>query len=325
VYITINEPELKLYTSAVPSVEIGILSNPLVFSGVIAGEDFEHPDNPFYLWNDKGGIRQSTDANAIIMKVLAFEVRDETVGYSDGNPNQTFTVAFIPVLDDDPTNHPITIKVNNMIWSRAASLLPTGMTDEVYAFDATTGIITFGDNVHGKIPSLGAIIQASYTPIDIQHGLEIEELDWFGVRSVGIISNPISILLERQLSVGISTVSVVHMHLTSVTAVYLDTDPRGLGTNYYTGGTFDSLLGIITLGTPLPDPYTYVFVVYSYEMVNDSEPAYTQVGVINSHQFANAIPSNNAKLLYFKLSPPATANPSGPMNIYFRIRLDYQA
>jgi hypothetical protein len=115
------------------------------------------------------------------------------------------------------------------------------------------------------------------------------------------------------------------MHLTSVTAVYLDTDPRGLGTNYYTGGTFDSLLGIITLGTPLPDPYTYVFVVYSYEMVNDSEPAYTQVGVINSHQFANAIPSNNAKLLYFKLSPPATANPSGPMNIYFRIRLDYQA
>jgi hypothetical protein len=324
-YILINEPDLKLFTSAVPSVEIGTLSNPLEFSGVIAGQDFIHPDNPFYLWNDKGGIGKSTDANAIVLHVLAFEVRDEIVGYSNANPSQTFTTAFTPVVSDNAVNHPIIIKVNNVIWTNVASLLPSGMLDEVYTFDPISGLITFGDGVHGKIPPLGAIVQANYTPIDIQHGLEVEMLDWFGVRSTGVISNPVSVPLERQLSIDANTVQVVHQHLTSVVAVYLDTDPNGLGTNYYTGGTFDANLGVITLGTPLPDPKTYVFIVYSYEIADDSEPSYTQIGVISSHQFANSIPSNNAKLLYFRLSPPATANPSGPMNIYFRIRIDYQA
>jgi hypothetical protein len=324
-HILINEPDLRLFTSAVPSVEIGTLANPLIFSGVIAGEDFIHPDNPFYLWNDIGGIKGSTDASAIIIKVLAFEVRDETVGYSDGNPSQTFVVAFIPVSDADATNHPITVKVNNAIWTRVANLLSSGLTDEVYTFDAVSGTITFGNGVQGKIPNVGAIIQASYTPIDIQHGLEVEEANWFGIMSSGVINNPVGIPLERQCSLDVNTVQVVHQHLTSVVAVYLDTDPKGLGTNYYTGGTYNATLGLITLGTPLLDPKTYVFVVYSYEIFDDSEPSYTQIGVNTSHQFTQSIPSNNAKLLYFRLSPPATANPSGPMNIYFRIRIDYQA
>jgi len=305
-------------------IEIGTLSNPIIFSGVIAGQEYSHPNNPFYLWNDKGGVRQSVDAKNITVNVIDLNIMDELVGFSNGNPDQTFTVAYPPVVQNDPQN-PLTVKVNGVIWTYVFSLSIYGNTDEVYEFNYTTGTVTFGDNINGKIPTVGSTIEISYTPNTVEYGLEIVTYNWLGIRSNGVISNPRTIYLERRTSTDASTIVVGHVPITSVSGVYLNTDSNRLGTNYYTGGSFDSATGTITLGTALPGPATIVLVDYAYTIQDDLEPVYTQIGKSTFHSFFNSLPSNNAKAIYLRLVPPATASPSGIMSLKFRIRLDYSA
>lgn len=305
-------------------VEIGISSNPLVFTGVIAGEEFLHPNNPFYLWNDKGGLTGAVDAKQLTMSVLGLNIVDEFVGLSNETPAQSFTVAFFPIVENDISNT-IAVKVNGVIWTRTFSLATAEPSDEVYSLDATTGVIRFGDNIHGKIPELANTITITYTPDKKEFGTEVEEFNWLGVRSTGVIRNNISVLLERQTSLDTLTVTVAHWNIVSVAGVYLNEDSHRLGTNYYTGGSFNTALGRLTLGTALPANNTGVLIDYVYTIADDAEAGYTQIGGSVSHTFLNPIPSNNAKQIYFRIVAPATASPSGSLNLRFRIRLDFNS
>lgn len=305
-------------------VLIGNSGNPIVFTGVIAGVEYQHPNNPFYLWNDKGGINGSVDAKNITLSVLGLNILDEQIGQSDGSPSQTFTVSYFPIVSGD-VNNPVVLKVNGVIWTEVPTFASYGSSDEVFMADYNTGTFTFGNGLTGKIPFISSIITATYTPDTTEFGTEVQEFAWLGVQSAGITSNDVSVLLERQTSSDKTHVMVAHEHIHAVTGVYLATDSHRLGTNYYTGGTFNSVTGFVTLGVALADLNTEVLIDYAYAIVDDAEAGYTQIGGAITHTFLNPIPSNNAKQIHFRIMAPATVSPSGPLNLKFRIRLDFNA
>lgn len=307
-----------------PEVEIGTPSNPIVFTGVIAGEALEHPDNPFYLWNDKGGIQNSVDAKEITMQVIGLEIQNELVGFSNGTANQSFTVAFPPVIENAAL-HPLQVKVNGVVWTEVEDVSLYGQFDTVYEFDYLTGTVTFGDDINGAIPANANTIEVTYTPDKVEYGTEVEEFNWFGVRSSGVIANDVTVLLERQTSTDTTHVTAFHTPMVTVTGVWLGSDPNRLATNYFTGGSFNTATGVITLGTALPGANTEVLIDYEYTIEDDSETAYTHIGLNQSHTFLNPIPSNNAKRFYIRILPPETASPIGMGSIGFKLMITYKA
>lgn len=319
--ILAREPSLVLYEQSDLSTPIGTSANPLDFGTVDAGTTEVHPDNPFVLFNDKDGTLNSFDAREITVSIVKFNLVDETLGTSDGMADQDFTIAFPPTVDSDDE---ITIKVNNVIWTRVQSFAGFQPTDEIYTFDATTGTATFGDGLQGKIPPIGNSIKASYTPDTQLFGKQAVEQLWFGIQSSGVISNNVDALLEERDAIDTTHVQIIHHpKVVSVTGVWLATDPNRLGTNYFTGGGFNDQTGIITLGTPLPS-IQRVLVDYEYTIEDDAGGAFTQLSDTLTHTFANSIPSNNAKVLNFIVILPDDASSSGMATIKLKIKFTYK-
>ena len=79
----------------------------------------------------------------------------ELLGASNGRPNQTFQLAFSPIL-------PLASGVTGIIavdegsgyvtWTEVEDFAGYGPTDQVYTLDHGTGLVSFGDGIHGKIP-----------------------------------------------------------------------------------------------------------------------------------------------------------------------------
>lgn len=111
----------------------------------------------------------------------------EIVGRSDGSPNQVFNLAHGPVLDEtlelrirepigddetadllksDPDSVRDTVGEWPGPWVRwhPADLATAGQVERVFDFDATLGVITFGDGRRGAIPPIGSdnILAVSY-------------------------------------------------------------------------------------------------------------------------------------------------------------------
>lgn len=317
--IIVNAAELKLFKEADLATEVGTEANPVDFLSVEAGLSVQSPDNSFVLFNDKGGTLQSVDAKEIVLSALELNLVDELVGTSTGGLSQTFPVAFPPVdvLDD------LIVKVNNVAWTSLDTFVGAGPTDEVYTFDFTTGIVTFGDGTQGKIPPTGNTITISYTPNTILHGIEVSEQLWLGVQSNGIIANSITVDRERATPADVNTVSTLRTPIVSVTGVFTNDDPNRLGTNFFTSGSFDAQSGTITLGTPLPNTND-VLIDYTYQIEDDAEAAFTQIGRTTKSATLNNIPSNNGKKLNFRIVVPTLASPSSPQKIRFKLRVSYK-
>jgi predicted phage baseplate assembly protein len=83
---------------------------------------------------------------------------DEVLGASNGLPNQTFTLANSPVLPKDASVDGI-IQVDEIgdgsfvTWKEVSDFAAYGQSDQVYTIDLSTGLISFGDGIHGKIPA----------------------------------------------------------------------------------------------------------------------------------------------------------------------------
>ncbi len=79
----------------------------------------------------------------------------ELLGASNGRPNQTFQLAFYPVL-------PLASGVTGIIavdegdgyvtWTEVEDFAGYGPNDAVYTLDHSTGMVAFGDGTRGKIP-----------------------------------------------------------------------------------------------------------------------------------------------------------------------------
>lgn len=95
-------------------------------------------------------------------------VRDEIVGGSSGLPSQTFTLANAPILEI-PTPYTVsgvdgrTITVASaqlevdegsgfFPWQQVDDFFASGRDDPHFTLDRTTGLITFGDGTHGRVP-----------------------------------------------------------------------------------------------------------------------------------------------------------------------------
>lgn len=89
--------------------------------------------------------------------VGTFADTEPQASYSTGNKNQKFYVYFPPVVPDSES-----IFVNGQMWAAVPNFADAGPTSDVYTFDSSTGMVSFGNGVHGAIPPEGAEITASY-------------------------------------------------------------------------------------------------------------------------------------------------------------------
>jgi alpha-L-arabinofuranosidase len=76
---------------------------------------------------------------------------------SPGRPGEQFVVNYPPVVPGT-----VSVRVRGVPWVEVPSLAPYGPLDPVYTVDPASGLITFGDGVHGMIPVRGARITAGY-------------------------------------------------------------------------------------------------------------------------------------------------------------------
>ena len=309
------DAQLRLFVGA---VEYGVLGKPISFVNAAAGEITEHPLNPFSLWNDIGGVLNSVPAKDVTVIVENMWTQDELLGESDGTANQTFNTFLTPILITDD----LELKVSSTIWTKVNSFSGQGVGAQVYTI-TSAGLVTFGDGVNGKIPSWGNNIILTYVPDLEAYGKNIYEGLWFEVKSLGTTANVVNVIDEPQNGQGTTVVTVSNTIVTAVIGVWLQGDSDHVGTNYYSGGSFDADTGDLTLGSLLPYEDAVVIVSYSYVMVDDLESNYTAIGKATSHIFTNQIPQNNAKLLYFRMNIPANATPSGGSNFCFRLKFSY--
>jgi len=119
-----------------------------------------------------------------VQATQAVTITDEVMGGSDGTPNQTFTLANNPVCqlpqplsitNSDGTQVTVTslqLTVDEgegpMVWQQVEDFFASAADDANYTLDATTGVVTFGDGVHGRVPGVNLasptdnIVAASY-------------------------------------------------------------------------------------------------------------------------------------------------------------------
>lgn len=80
----------------------------------------------------------------------AITVRDEVLGGSDARPNQAYTLVNKPVLN-------LTLEVDEgsgfRPWTQVGDFNASGPDAAHYVLNATTGDVTFGDGVNGRIPT----------------------------------------------------------------------------------------------------------------------------------------------------------------------------
>lgn len=103
----------------------------------------------------KAGYEVVPRIDAILLNTVSAEnattVKGEIVGTSDGSPDQSFTLRKTPVIDKT-----LVLQVNEgdgwKTWTRVDTLASSTPEDEHYGLDRSSGDITFGDGVQGRIP-----------------------------------------------------------------------------------------------------------------------------------------------------------------------------
>ena len=98
--------------------------------------------------------------------VQAVEVVGEPLGIGTGAPDQRLRLANTPVMLGEP-GIPPTVEVQDdrgswTRWRRTDDLLSAGAEDPVYELDAESGVVSFGDGIHGARPPRQSRLRASY-------------------------------------------------------------------------------------------------------------------------------------------------------------------
>jgi hypothetical protein len=99
---------------------------------------------------------------------------------SNGMPDWSFTLD-VPGLRFDASEEPATIQVAELAgektWHRGR-LSESGPDDEIYEFDTTTGQVTFGNGLNGRIPPAGSQVVATYSVSDGAEGNVARNRKW---------------------------------------------------------------------------------------------------------------------------------------------------
>jgi hypothetical protein len=117
-------------------------------------------------------------ANTLKLTALGFGSRglnDTRAFIGNGTGNAvSFYIPYIPIKYDFFKNteeefaklelvDSQAIRIDGQLWRRG-SLSSSSATDQVYELDYTTGLLTFGDNVHGKAVPNGSVIDINFFP-----------------------------------------------------------------------------------------------------------------------------------------------------------------
>ena len=81
-------------------------------------------------------------------------IRNEVLGSSNGGPNQIFKASHQPVLDGSR----LEVKERHgwTVWEAASDFYASTRESRHYIIDRLSGVIEFGDGVHGRIPESGS-------------------------------------------------------------------------------------------------------------------------------------------------------------------------
>jgi predicted phage baseplate assembly protein len=99
---------------------------------------------------------------------------NELLGASNGLPNQSFTLANVPVLPAiPPLIQPPVIQVNEndgngyVPWTQVPDFASSRPSEKVYTLDYSSGTVTFGDGINGKIPAFFSGDQSNQFASDV--------------------------------------------------------------------------------------------------------------------------------------------------------------
>jgi len=146
-----------------------------------------------------------------IRATQALTFTDEVLGGSDGTPNQTFSLVNTPVVTlDSPQSLKnaagsrvfitgLRLEVDEgsgfFVWQQVDDFFAAKKDDRVYTLNANTGIITFGNGEHGRIPAAfntGNIVARNYraggTSVGNVGPLAITQIQTY-VESVNAVTN----------------------------------------------------------------------------------------------------------------------------------------
>jgi len=303
-------PLLQMFRGDTPTIEVGTELNPIDFGFCMAGVATPLAYE-ILLFNDKTGSGSSDDARFIGIELLRKIVTYSFV--STGVASQTHTMAVIPIIS-------ATVTVDGIKWAKVTSLLDYGQYAQVYEFDYTTGVVLFGDDIHGEIPDASLVVNIDYTPDTNPYGKQVAEGGWLSFKSVGVIQSEITI--DTELASKIDDTHAQVQHYSTITEVIGVWDnPGKTGTNYYTGGSFNADSGLITLGNTCTGADMYV--EYNYMGKDDNQSGYTILSEGTLVLLDNPIPAKNAKKLYFKVDPPANTDPASGVVLKVILKIVY--
>jgi len=108
-------------------------------------------------WTD----RTDSDPGITLLELMAFLAESQLYrGVIDGGASAAART--IHALDAYLDREPIAVHVNGEPWRLVDRLTYAEQTAPIFTFDESTGIIRFGDGVHGKVPERGSTISARY-------------------------------------------------------------------------------------------------------------------------------------------------------------------
>jgi hypothetical protein len=109
-------------------------------------------------WTD----RNDADPGITMLEILAYlakELQFHRGPVAGGSGASSRIVQALDAYEDDD---PIVVRVNGEQWERVRAIGDAPPDASVFTFDETTGIIAFGDGVHGRVPERGSTISARY-------------------------------------------------------------------------------------------------------------------------------------------------------------------
>ncbi len=109
-------------------------------------------------WTD----RNDADPGITMLEMLAYlaealQFRRGLVAGGSGAASRI--VQAVDAYEDD---EPIVVRVNGKRWERVRAIADAPPDAGVFTLDETTGVIAFGDGVHGRVPERGSSISARY-------------------------------------------------------------------------------------------------------------------------------------------------------------------
>lgn len=109
-------------------------------------------------WTD----RNDADPGITMLEMLAFLAEGLQLHRGVVDRGAPAASRIVEVLEAYEDNEPVAVRVNGERWERAGTLIDRGPDARVFTLDPATGMVVFGDGVHGTRPERGSAIAVRY-------------------------------------------------------------------------------------------------------------------------------------------------------------------